>query len=68
MHLKYEDYAKLFEKAFMEKAMLSREEIEYFSQIVNNTSIADYVWLPLKFEGDMVYIDWYDEWRIEDFD
>jgi hypothetical protein len=32
-----------------------------------NTSIADYVWLPLRFEGEMVLIDWRDEWRVEDF-
>jgi hypothetical protein len=31
-----------------------------------DTSIADYVWLPLRFEDDMVVIDWFDEWRVED--
>lgn len=35
---------------------------------MNNTSIADYVWLPLRFDGDKVYIDWLDEWRIEDYE
>ena len=35
---------------------------------VANTRIADYVWLPIRFEGDMVYIDWKDEWRIEDYE
>ncbi len=33
-----------------------------------NTSLADYVWLPLRFDEDMVYIDWHDEWRIEDYE
>jgi Glycosyl hydrolases family 43 len=33
-----------------------------------NTSVADYVWLPIRFDGDMPYLDWSDEWRIEDFD
>jgi hypothetical protein len=33
-----------------------------------DTSIADYVWLPLRFDGDMPLIDWLDEWRIEDYD
>jgi hypothetical protein len=33
-----------------------------------NTSIADYVWLPLRFEEDAVFIDWHDEWRIEDYE
>ena len=35
--------------------------------IERNTSIANYVWLPLRFDGDKVYIDWLDEWRIEDY-
>lgn len=35
--------------------------------VIENTSIADYVWLPLRFDGEMVYIDWLDEWRIEDY-
>ncbi|MEU9289120.1 family 43 glycosylhydrolase [Streptomyces sp. NPDC048275] len=33
-----------------------------------DTSIADYVWLPLRFDGEMVFVDWRDEWRMEDFD
>ncbi|HZY68952.1 MAG TPA: family 43 glycosylhydrolase [Devosia sp.] len=33
-----------------------------------DTSKADSVWLPLVFEGDKVFIDWRDEWRIEDYD
>ncbi|HEU5028287.1 MAG TPA: family 43 glycosylhydrolase [Spirillospora sp.] len=31
-----------------------------------DTSIADYVWLPVRFEGGMPILDWHDEWRIED--
>jgi hypothetical protein len=33
----------------------------------NNTSIADYVWLPVRFEGEMAYLDWQDEWKVEDY-
>jgi hypothetical protein len=33
-----------------------------------NTSQADYVWLPLRFDGEMAYLDWHDEWRVEDYD
>lgn len=33
-----------------------------------NTSIADYVWLPLTFEGDQVRICWQDEWTPEDYE
>ena len=32
-----------------------------------DTSIADYVWLPLRFDGEMPCIEWHDEWRIGDF-
>jgi Glycosyl hydrolases family 43 len=34
----------------------------------DDTSIADYVWLPFRFEGDMAYLDWRDDWKIEDFE
>lgn len=33
-----------------------------------DTSIADYVWLPIRFDGDMPFLDWHEEWRVEDFD
>lgn len=31
-----------------------------------DTSIADYVWLPLRFDDELVVIDWLDEWRVEE--
>lgn len=31
-----------------------------------NTSLADYVWLPVYFDGDRAYIQWQNEWRVED--
>ena len=31
-----------------------------------NTSIAEYVWLPMHFENGMPVIDWHDEWTIEE--
>lgn len=33
-----------------------------------DTSQADYVWLPLRFDGEKVILDWRDEWRVEDYD
>jgi hypothetical protein len=33
-----------------------------------DTSIADYVWLPLRFDNDHVTLEWTNEWRIEDFE
>ncbi|WP_347977758.1 family 43 glycosylhydrolase [Microbacterium sp. ProA8] len=32
-----------------------------------NTAIADYVWLPIRFDGEIPLIEWSDEWRVEDF-
>jgi hypothetical protein len=35
---------------------------------VQNTSLADYVWLPVRFDGEMAYLDWHNEWQIEDYE
>ena len=32
-----------------------------------DTSIADYVWLPFRFTEDGAFLDWHDQWRIEDY-
>lgn len=32
-----------------------------------DTSLADYVWLPLRFEGQHAFLDWREEWRVEDY-
>jgi hypothetical protein len=33
-----------------------------------DTSIADYVWLPIRFEDSRPFIDWRDEWSLDEFD
>ena len=86
MELPYEIYGEMFSRMFEggEKALakwveekgLSKELVNLvFGDASRNTSIADYVWLPLRFEEPnekyplgMVYIDWLDEWRIEDYE
>ena len=35
---------------------------------IKNTVLADYIWLPLRFDGEMAYIDWLDEWKLEDYE
>lgn len=30
------------------------------------TEISDYVWLPVRFEGNTPKIDWCDQWKITD--
>jgi hypothetical protein len=44
------------------------KEVDLGSLTKQNTSIADYVWLPIRFTSDGLYIEWLDEWRIEDFE
>ncbi len=67
MDKQYRIYEKMFSAMFsggeeeFDKSLMGKEVIE-------NTSIADYVWLPLRFDGDMVYIDWKDKWQIDDYE
>lgn len=42
------------------------EPMEEFAHV--DPSIADYVWLPIRFDGDRPIIDWHDEWRVEDYE
>ena len=67
MDRQYTDYAKAFEYAFSGR----KSEIDprwIGAPVIENTSIADYVWLPIRFEGEQAYIEWLDEWKLEDFD
>lgn len=74
MDLEYETYKKYYEFAFSpdekerEKVKKLNVDMAAIDDSIRNTSISDYVWLPIRFEGDMVYIDWLDEWRIEDYE
>ena len=79
MYFDYHFYGKAYDLKFsgreeqvgkLAKDMNISEETvkDIFDDTKRNTSISDYVWLPLRFEGDMVYIDWKDEWRIEDYE
>lgn len=76
MDQQYEEYAKMYEAMFDPEFEGDwREMAKHHPQdIAANTSVADYVWLPLHFEEPSlefpqgkVRIDWQDEWRIEDF-
>jgi len=69
MHRKYEDYAQVFEQMFnptAENAFLLSDWEK--NKPFENTSISDYVWLPFRFDGEAGYLDWLDEWRIEDYE
>ena len=51
---------------------ISPEDMEWFNALpmldTANTSVADYVWLPLRFDGDKVIIEWRDEWSPEEYE
>lgn len=69
--LEYEYYEKLYSTAFGFEA--TPEERDAAGRIIAtleqaNTREADYIWLPFRFEGEMGYLDWHDEWRIEDYE
>lgn len=66
----YEEYAPLFERAFSQHDPAAAAELgERFGEGGRrNTSIADYVWLPLRFEGERPVIEWKDSWSLDDYE
>lgn len=79
MDLDYEFYAKVYDKLFSgteeEKSRIRQmPEFSRIDDMGRNTSIADYVWLPIRFveaceeyPQGMVFIDWKDEWCWQDY-
>lgn len=73
MDLNYEDYAEWFRVRFSpdpaEEELHENEERAKRLPLDGNinTSRSTYVWLPFRFEGDMGYLDWIDEWKLESF-
>jgi len=74
MDLDYEHYKQFYEIRF--DADLSEAEKEariaelnlnmaQIDDLRRDTSKATYAWLPIRFDEDMAYIDWQDEWRWE---
>lgn len=73
MDKKYEDYKLAFERIFNPE--MEKDDSCGMTGETKDTSVADYVWLPLRFQEPdeknplgMVYIDWKDEWKIEDYE
>lgn len=69
MDCDYGHYSAIFEAMFNpdpDKVRAGREAYARLPQ--EDTALADYVWLPLGFDGERVYIRWLDEWRLDDFD
>ena len=63
---RYESLERVIRSYYDKKAKASLRDVLQMlrSPVMGsaNTSIAEYVWLPIRFEGDTVRIDWKDEW------
>lgn len=86
MHLDYHFYSKAYQaihsgnrqavpQIAAEFGISQHEPMQVFGDAKRNTSIANYVWLPLRFAAPdaqhphgMVYIDWLDEWSLDDYE
>ncbi len=65
MELEYGEYARAYEALFSgQPEVWEAFRVKYPRE---DTAKADYVWLPLRFEKDMVYIDWRDSWTLDEF-
>lgn len=77
MDRKVEEYSRSYEMRYHPWIEPDQEELSrnHSAQVVANTSMADYVWLPLRFQEPdekhpfgMVFIEWLDEWKIQDYE
>lgn len=66
-HSQISSVFKLEGKKELYIAVADRWMPEYMD-FTGNTAFADYVWLPIRFDGEMAYLDWKDEWRLEDYE
>ena len=68
MDYRYEEYMKAYEDIFSPDFDGVPSLGRFGNDTERNTSLADYVWLPFRFdENGMAFLDWKDEWRIEDY-
>ena len=78
MNLSYPFYSQAFDMRFTgreqeipalaERMGIPQQDIaDILADASRNTSISRYVWLPMRFDGEMVYIDWKDEWKLSDY-
>ena len=61
------DIPAIFESQFNPEKRSELSKFDLYSLTAKNTSIADYVWLPVKFIDGVPCIAWLDEWKIEDY-
>ncbi|MFB5684083.1 family 43 glycosylhydrolase [Paenibacillus terreus] len=64
----YQKTAEIYSRMFEPDTDFVMDEVHYSCDMNIDTSVADYVWLPIRFDGEMAYLDWKDEWRVEDYE
>ncbi|MDO3411920.1 family 43 glycosylhydrolase [Saccharibacillus sp. CPCC 101409] len=64
----YAETAEIYRKMFNPDIDFALERPHYSMDMNIDTSVADYVWLPVRFDGRLAYLDWREEWRIEDYE
>lgn len=62
------DVREIFAAKFDPEVKSDLKDFDLDSLSKKNTSLADYVWLPIDFSAGIPQIKWYDEWKIEDFE
>ena len=70
MEWQYEQYKRWFESRFCpgRQGELDFDPGKFIPDDKLDTSCARYVWLPLRFDGEMVYLDWRDSWTLDEFE
>lgn len=58
-----EKFRKIFDSS--EEFVFTEEDVK---DMRINSSVSDYVWLPLSFRDGKVCIEWKEEWKIEDYE
>ncbi|MED4954018.1 family 43 glycosylhydrolase [Paenibacillus macerans] len=64
----YQKAAEIYRRMFEPDTDFVMDEVHYSCDMNIDTSVADYVWLPVRFDGEMAYLDWKEEWRVEDYE
>ena len=71
MDVKYEMYGPAFAAFFDPDTDADLEAMMQMAQSGENTleetRLATYVWLPIRFDGERAWIDWKDEWSLDDY-
>ena len=67
MDLEYEEYGELVRQMHDPDCDFDPSKVT-FREPVGNTRIADYVWLPVRFDKERAWIGWHDEWKLEDYE